>query len=212
MVNGISGIGAGVNIDALKEIIQDVVEETLEAKEAQNVSTTEEAADEEPELVDAAQVTNEEQEALDGRKHGNDGEIKEGLTGLVSTISEIMMSMMEKMMEMLGIGQEENTTTSNDSTEQISNASDKYVMTEDEKAYLTLHPDFVRDLVAKEKFEEQYGRAPRLSESNGLIMEIGSKKDEKRFESIKRNITNAEIQAYLQLNPNVIKDAIAKGQ
>ena len=212
MVNGVSGVGAGVNIDALKEIIQDVVEETLEAKEAQNVSTTEEIADEEPKLVD--ETVNSADEGAENTKTTIDVEENQlsGLAGLLTAISTMMTSMMETMMKMLGIGQGEGTTTADGATDQASNSSDKYVMSEDEKAYLTLHPNFVRDLIAQEKFEEIYGRAPRLSEPNGRFESIGGYKDEKRFESIKRNITDDEIQAYLQLNPNVIKDAIAKGQ
>lgn len=203
MVNGVSGVGAGVNIDALKEIIQDVVEETLEAKETQSANSVEEIADEESELVDVEQVADKQQEVPYENKLS-------GLTGLVTTMSEIMMSIMSKMMEMLGIGQGENTTTAG-STDQSSNTSDKYVMSEDEKAFLTLHPDFVKNIVAEEKFEEKYGREAGRNIGSGNL-KIIRKTDAIRLKVIKQNITDEEIQAYLQLNPNVIKDAIAKGQ
>lgn len=203
MVNGVSGVGAGVNIDALKEIIQDVVEETLEAKETQSANSVEEIADEESELVDVEQVADKQQEVPYENKLS-------GLTGLVTTMSEIMMSIMSKMMEMLGIGQGENTTTAG-STDQSSNTSDKYVMSEDEKAFLTLHPDFVKNIVAEEKFEEKYGREAGRNIGSGKL-KIIRKTDAIRLKVIKQNITDEEIQAYLQLNPNVIKDAIAKGQ
>lgn len=202
MVNGVSGVGAGVNIDALKEIIQDVVEETLEAKETQSANSVEEIADEESELVDVEQVADKQQEVPYENKLS-------GLTGLVTTMSEIMMSIMSKMMEMLGIGQGENTTTAG-STDQSSNTSDKYVMSEDEKAFLTLHPDFVKNIVAEEKFEEKYGREAGRNIGSGKL-KIIRKTDAIRLKVIKQNITDEEIQAYLQLNPNVIKDAIAKG-
>ena len=203
MVNGVSGVGAGVNIDALKEIIQDVVEETLEAKETQSANSVEEIADEESELVDVEQVADKQQEVPYENKLS-------GLTGLVTTMSEIMMSIMSKMMEMLGIGQGEKTTTAG-STDQSSNTSDKYVMSEDEKAFLTLHPDFVKNIVAEEKFEEKYGREAGRNIGSGNL-KIIRKTDAIRLKVIKQNITDEEIQAYLQLNPNVIKDAIAKGQ
>ena len=92
MVDGVSGVGTGVNIDALKEIIQDVVEETLEAKEAQNAQAVEESADEEYTLVDEGDTGDQAEEKVSTTTDSGQAESlnASGLTGLLSAISTML--------------------------------------------------------------------------------------------------------------------------
>lgn len=203
MVDGVSGVGTGVNIDALKEIIQDVVEETLEAKEAQNAQAVEESADEEYTLVDEGDTGDQAEEKVSTTTDSGQAESlnASGLTGLLSAISTMLTTMMESMVKMLGVGQTDqaaaNSQTSSDGI---------YQMSADEKAFLTLNPDFLRNLVAKEKFEAKYGESYADATSSGskLSRHIADVK----LDHLKSQVTDEEMQAYLQLNPDVIKNAI----
>ncbi len=71
-------------------------------------------------------------------------------------------------------------------------------LNENEKAFMTLNPDFVKNLIAEEKYQEKYG------DKNGGLKAF-------RVDNLAQKVTNEEIQAYLQLHPSVIKEAIAKG-
>ena len=102
MVNGVSGIGAASGLEQLKEIIQETVEETLEAEKTKYLQE-EEIQDEEPQLEEM--------------KFANK-KITEKNTDVVSLLStaitNAMTSIMEMLVNLLGIGQTNETQTDND--------------------------------------------------------------------------------------------------
>ena len=189
MVDGVSGISAGTNVDTIKQIVQEVLEEALEAKEAQ-------AAQEES--IDEECVITEEGTGDSGAVDGSSEE-KTGLAAIFSAISDMFASMIESIIKVMGSSNTEDVK--DESAEQVSTENEKYTMSEDEKAYMTLHPDFVRELVAKEKFEDKYGRSYTDKGLRGKL-------NEHRLNRIMESVTDEEVQAYLQLNPDVIKNAI----
>ena len=72
--------------------------------------------------------------------------------------------------------------------------TEEYEMTANEKAYLTLNPDFVKEQIAKERVG--------YNDDNAWYKGY-------ELKSEMRKITDEEVQAYLQLNPNLIKNQIA---
>lgn len=194
MVNGVNGVGAGMNAEEIKSYVQELVEETLATKNVAS-ETVEESADEESGVI-SEETTTETVET---------NQVENPLTGFLTSVTSLFGQMMNMMMQLLGMSQ--GGTTQDGAATDGANAAEtgngKYVMSEDEKAYLTLHPDYVRDLVAQDKFEEQYG--DKSSFWNRLF-------GQSRLDRIAQSVTDEEIQAYLQLNPNVIKDAIASGK
>lgn len=194
MVNGVNGVGAGMSAEEIKSYVQELVEETLATKNVAS-ETVEESADEESGVI-SEETTTETVET---------NQVENPLTGFLTSVTSLFGQMMNMMMQLLGMSQ--GGTTQDGAATDGANAAEtgngKYVMSEDEKAYLTLHPDYVRDLVAQDKFEEQYG--DKSSFWNRLF-------GQSRLDRIAQSVTDEEIQAYLQLNPNVIKDAIASGK
>ncbi len=194
MVNGVNGVGAGMSAEEIKSYVQELVEETLATKNVAS-ETVEESADEESGVI-SEETTTETVET---------NQVENPLTGFLTSVTSLFGQMMNMMMQLLGMSQSGTTQTgeATDTANAAETGNGKYVMSEDEKAYLTLHPDYVRDLVAQDKFEEQYG--DKSSFWNRLF-------GESRLDRIAQSVTDEEIQAYLQLNPNVIKDAIASGK
>lgn len=195
MVNGVNGVGAGMSAEELKAFVQNLIEETLETKGVGSQPVAEESVDEESGVV-SEETTTETVET---------NQVENPLTGFLTSVTSLFGQMMNMMMQLLGMSQ--GGTTQDGAATDGANAAEtgngKYVMSEDEKAYLTLHPDYVRDLVAQDKFEEQYG--DKSSFWNRLF-------GQSRLDRIAQSVTDEEIQAYLQLHPNVIKDAIASGK
>ena len=191
MVDGVSGVGNGMSAEDIKAYVQELVEETLAAKSAETVdsSVTTDSVDEESEVVTEETTTTTAAQSE---------EVTNPLTGLLTSITSLFGQMMNVMMQMFGMstsGVQQTTSSGSDATQSEHLGDTKYTMTEDEKAYLTLHPDYVKDLIAEEKYQEKYGDDSFLKSY--------------RMRRIESKITDEEIQAYLQLHPNVIKDAIA---
>ncbi len=196
MVNGVNGVGAGMSAEELKAFVQNLIEETLETKGVGSQPVAEESVDEESGVVSEETPTVETTEPT---------EVENPLTGFLTSITSLFGKMMDLLTQVLGVAQggAAQSGETADGTQQSAQENSKYVMTEDEKAYLTLHPDYVRDLVAQEKYQEKYG------DQNSFWNKIFG---ESRMNRIAQSVTDEEIQAYLQLHPNVIKDAIASGK
>lgn len=205
MVNGVNGVGTnGLSAAELKEFVQDLIEETLATKEAEKASGTEvstDSTDEESGIVAEEETTQETTTAETDK-------VENPLTGILTSITSMFETLMNALLEVIGTknnttGATDDTAATEDSTAGAATGNDKYVMTEDEKAYLTLHPDYVKNLIAEEKYQEQYG------DKKGIIANVLKNS---RLERLTNSVTDAEVQAYLQLHPNVIKDAIASGK
>lgn len=205
MVNGVNGVGTnGLSAAELKEFVQDLIEETLATKEAEKASGTEvstDSTDEESGIVAEEETTQETTTAETDK-------VENPLTGILTSITSMFETLMNALLEVIGTknnttGATDDTAATEDSTAGAATGNDKYVMTEDEKAYLTLHPDYVKNLIAEEKYQEQYG------DKKGII---GNLLKNSRMKRLTNSVTDAEVQAYLQLHPNVIKDAIASGK
>lgn len=200
MVNGVNGVGAGTSAEELKAFVQELIEETLATKGiGEQKQTVAESADEESGVISEEQQTAETTE------------VENPLTGFLTSITSLFSKMMDAMTQMLGSAQNNGTQQGNASDGTNNQTTDtgntKYTMTEDEKAYLTLHPDYVKNLIAEEKYEEEYG-----SETSKFKQSINEVFKESRLERIANSVTDEEVQAYLQLHPDVIKDAIASGK
>ena len=205
MVNGVNGVGTnGLSAAELKEFVQDLIEETLATKEAEKASGTEvstDSTDEESGIVAEEETTQETTTAETDK-------VENPLTGILTSITSMFETLMNALLEVIGTKNNatdatDDTTATEGETAGADTGNDKYVMTEDEKAYLTLHPDYVKDLIAEEKYQEQYG------DKKGIIANVLKNS---RMERLTNSVTDAEVQAYLQLHPNVIKDAIASGK
>ena len=193
-VNGINGGIGSMTAADLKAYIQEAVEDAVEELVGSYDVDVETVSDDEAEFVPA-----ETAEVSEGPSDSS---------GFMSSISTMFQTLVLGFLSLVGLGTlaaQQNQGTEEaapaqeaDEAPDASGGNDKYTMTEDEKAYLTLHPDFLKDKLAEERYEEQYGSSW-----------VPARTKTKRMEYIKSNITDAELQAYLQLNPNVIKDAIA---
>ncbi len=200
MVNGVNGVGTnGLSAAELKEFVQELIDETLATKESEaaaNSEVTAETADEESGLV--VEGTTEQAEEVQTDK------VENPLTGILTSITSMFETLMNALLEVVGAKKDDAAATDDEAAAGTTDTgNEKYVMTEDEKAYLTLHPDYVKDLIAEEKYQEKYGNKKGLF-ANAL--------KSSRLERLARTVTDAEVQAYLQLHPNVIKDAIASGK
>ena len=202
-VNGIQG-GIGSLFGAyFNNLIQSAVDKAVD-KAVDEITTSYD--------VDVTSVSDDEAEFVPSES-AEASEDTSSTSGFMSSISTMYQTLVLGFLSLIGLstlaaqqaqGTEETSSADGtvpaqgaETTGAVSDGNDKYTMTEDEKAYLTLHPDFVKDLLAEERYQEQYGDswAP-------------SSRKAKRLEQIKSQITDAEVQAYLQLHPNVIKNAI----
>ena len=196
MVDGIGGINGTSGLDAaqLKALIKEAVAEELE--EQKKASGTTQAESDEEAVVELDQDTSKENDLSTG--------ILDKFTALFEKVFDVILAVIGTK----DTGKVENTDGTTDGNTNVENAENpdnsKYQMTASEKAYLTMNPDFVRNLIAEEKYQETYG-----NKNYGLFGSDPFKKS--NLKKLAASVTDAEIQAYLQLHPNVIKEAIAKG-
>lgn len=203
MVDGVNGVGNNsMSAAEIKAYVQELVEETLATKEAQAASeVTEESADEESGVI--SEETTQQEAAV----QSND--VENPLTGFMTSITTLFDTLLQALLQVVGAGKTEGTGAAGEADDAAGSANtgnEKYVMTEDEKAYLTLHPDFVRNLVAQEKVADEDSSSNKVIGGSKLKQAI----NEVKVKLTAQKVTDEEIQAYLQLHPNVIKDAIAK--
>ena len=207
MVDGISGVGAGVNVDLIKELVQEAVEEALDARETKNASSVEETPDEEPAIDDSGSNADSKEPILYKDKvidHFAEEEKNNQLTaftGLLSAISVMMTSMMETMMKMLGIGQT-GQTPAQDGAENIKTegtTNEPHVYTRAEQEFLEEYEYYLKNIIAEEKL---------TTDPDVAKFFLGSDLSwDEKVATVANSVTEAEIDAYLQENP----DAIQKG-
>lgn len=197
-VSGISGIGANTNIEALKEIVQEVVEEVLESKEAEKTQT-EETVDEESGLVE------EETESLAPQETKEENSLQ-GFAGLLTAMTNMMTTMMTAMMQMLGIAQNNKPEADDavDNNTQTQETAQPHVYTKEEQEFLERYDYYLKDIVAEEKLTTD----PEIAKSL-----LGSDYSwEEKIVLVANDVTDAEIEEYLQKHPNAITDAIVESR
>lgn len=194
MVDGIGSV-AGATTTSNAELVAALKTALTEILETNKSGGTkiEESKDEESGITEEKTPTKPKEDAT-----------STGLMSLLTSLTSMLGSLMQTMLEALGIKKGE-TNKPADDTENPTAPPDKdtYKMTENEKAYLTLNPNFVKNLMAQEKGYEKYPQ--RLS----LPGKLPNVFRENYIAKMEKNITDEEVQAYLQLHPNTIKDAIS---
>ena len=185
MVNGVNGIGGLSGIDAtkLKDLIKEAVAEEMNTHQNESYKMMEQT-DEETELQPEAKKQEEDKSSV-----------------LISILNKIL----DTFVAVFGGNNKEQNENKLDQVNTSNNAGknsedEKYKMSAGEEAYLKMNPDLVKNMIAEEKYQEQYG-----DKYNG---KIGDSLKSYRVEKLARKVTDEEVQAYLQLNKNAIKDAM----
>ena len=187
MVNGVSGINAGTNVESIKQIMQEVVQEVLDEKDTQ-MGQQEDAVDDEAALVDATTDN-----SVDSNKNLT------VFAYVIKAISSMMTSMLEAMLKLQNISQNEENST-----------NEQYVMSKEERDYLNRNPNFIKDLILQEKSPGVFEKIDYL-DSSMRPWEYAEYEAEK-FMNLGRarmEVSDDEVNQYLQAHPNVIKEAIA---
>lgn len=198
-IGGISGIGATTNIEALKEIVQEVIEDIIESKETDK-TTTQESVDEESGLVE------EKKEATSPQETKEENSLQ-SFAGLLTAMTSMMATMMNAMMQMLGIAQNNNKPEADNAVNnnaQTQETSQPHIYTKQEQEFLEKYEWYLKDVVAEEKLTTD----PELAKSL-----IGSNLNwNEKIATVSSTVTDEEIEDYLQRNPDAIKQGIIESK
>lgn len=200
MVNGISGVSAGISAAEIKELVQETVEEILESKEAKAAQALE-SQDEDTiiEEDEATSTKNTENEALKENSLMS-------FANLLTSLTNMMTTMMNTMMEMLGLSKNDDVqgADSTDKTDDIGQTNitqnTPHVYTKDEQIFIEKYEWYLKDIIAEEKLTSDPDVAKSL---------LGSDYSwEEKIVAVASTVTDAEIEEYLSKNPDVINQGI----
>ena len=191
MVNGVTGVSAGMTVEQIKTLVQEAVAEALETQNKQDVET--ETQDTETGLEENADTNINSQ----NNSTSNENSLT-GYNAFLTTITTMFTSMMQMMMKLV-----EGTKTE-EAPKEEETKQEPHIYTKEEQEFLETYENFLRIKVAEEKLTTDHDVAQSLLGSDSSW--------NTKLVIVSKTVTQEEIDDYLSRNPDAIQNGILESK